>query len=165
MRSVSATELPLGASPVESLASRVARMAELLLRGRGVAVGLSIIGIVVVGLIAKLPEAVLPIGTDTGMFATYARLTLHGARPYVDFYDIHPPLTLYYWVLVEWLAGSDWTHTCIGPVVGLTPQPCVSTVAHLLDLTLTFVAAGLSYGIARHLGFGAAVGAFAALLV
>jgi hypothetical protein len=135
------------------------------LRDRRLAVGLSIISIVGVGLIAKLPEAVLPIGSDTGMFATYARMTLRGARPYVDFYDIHPPLTLYYWVFVEWLAGSDWTRTCISPVVGFTPQPCVSTVAHLLDLTLTFVAAGLSCGIARRLGFRLAVGAFAALLV
>jgi hypothetical protein len=165
MRSVSATDVRLGANPVESLAHRVARTADVALRDRRLAVGLSVSGIVIVGLIAKLPEAVLPIGSDTGMFATYARLTLHGARPYVDFFDIHPPLTLYYWVLVEWLAGSDWTHACVGPILGLTPQPCVSTLANLLDLTLTFVAAGLTYGIARRLDFRPTIGAFAALLV
>lgn len=164
MRSVSATDVGLRASP-DALAPRLARLAEVTLRDRRLVAGFTIVGIMLVGLIAKLPEAVLPIGSDTGMFATYARMTLHGARPYVDFYDIHPPLTLYYWVLVELLGGSDWTHTCIGSIVGLTPQPCVSTIAHLLDLALTFVAAGLSYLIARRLGFGRAISALAAVLV
>jgi hypothetical protein len=42
--------------------------------------------------LAKLPEAVLPIGSDTGMFATYGRLALGGAAPYV-------------------LGGTDWVRT------------------------------------------------------
>jgi hypothetical protein len=115
--------------------------------------------IVAVGTFAKFPEAILPIGSDTGMFATYAREMLQGARPYVAFYDIHPPLTHYYWMFVEALAGSDWSRTCLGA------QPCVNVLAQALDLSLTFVTAGLVYAVARRLDLRPLVGAFAALLV
>ena len=70
--------------------------------------GISAVAVIAVGAAAKLPEAILPIGTDTGMYATYARQMLQGGRPYLDFYDVHPPLTYYYWVLVQALAGTDF---------------------------------------------------------
>src|SRR5262245_16261574 len=70
--------------------------------------------VLVVGVIEKLPETVLPISTDSGMYATYARMLFQGARPYIDFYDIHPPLVYANWLLVEALAGTDWTRTCVG---------------------------------------------------
>src|SRR5437868_7112199 len=57
----------------------------------------AVLVVLAVGVLAKLPETVLPISTDTGMYATYARLMMQGSRPYVDFYDVHPPLTYYYW--------------------------------------------------------------------
>ena len=107
-----------------------------------VAASLSILVILAVGAFAKLPEAILPIGSDTGMFATYARMMLHGERPYVAFEDIHPPLTHYYWVLIEALAGTDWSRTCVGAWGAFVPQPCVNLVAQGLDLALTFVTAG-----------------------
>src|ERR671931_1758682 len=100
--------------------------------------------VIAVAVVAKLPEAVLPIGSDTGMYATYARTILQGGRPYVDFYDVHPPLTYYYWVLVEAMVGTDWARTCLGSWGTLAPQPCISLLAHLLDLGLTCVAAGLA---------------------
>lgn len=126
----------------------------------------SVVAILGVGISAKYPETVLPIGTDTGMFATYARMLLQGDRPYVDFYDIHPPLGFAYWVLVELLGGSDWSRMCIGAWgSSLAPQPCVNLVAHALDLLLTFVTAGLSYAIVRRLGLRPLVGVLAALFV
>jgi hypothetical protein len=100
------------------------------------------------------------------MFATYARMMLQGARPYVDFYDIHPPLGFVYWILVEVLGGSDWSRTCLGAWgSALAPQPCVSLVAHALDLAFTFITAALTYAIARRLGLRPLVGVLAALLV
>ncbi|HLZ30174.1 MAG TPA: hypothetical protein VKV73_22860 [Chloroflexota bacterium] len=123
-------------------------------------------GLVGVGALAKLPETVLPIGTDTGMYATYARLILHGGRPYVDFYDVHPPLTYYYWAVVEALAGTDWSRTCVGSWGGLlAPQPCISLLAHGLDLGLTCLAALLAYAIARRSGERPLVGLLASLFV
>jgi hypothetical protein len=126
---------------------------------------LCLLAIVAIGVFAKLPEAVLPIGSDTGMFATYARMLLEGGHPYVAFVDIHPPLTHYYWALVELVAGSDWSRTCLGNWGTLVPQPCVGLLAQVLDLALTFVTAGLVYAIARRLELRPLVGVFAAVLV
>jgi hypothetical protein len=125
-----------------------------------------VLAVLVVGAFAKLPEAVLPIGSDTGMYATYARMILHGGRPYVDFYDVHPPLAYWYWVLVELVAGTDWSRTCIGAWgSALGPQPCVGLLAHGFDLGLTFITAGLVHAIARQVQLRPFVGVLAALLV
>jgi hypothetical protein len=154
----------LAARPVE--AQRESQATALaLIRDWRVAAILSILAVVAVGAFAKFPESVLPIGSDTGMFATYARMMLHGAQPYVAFYDIHPPLTHYYWMLVEALAGTDWTRMCAGAWGTLVPQPCISLLAHVVDLALTLVTAGLVYAIARRLELRPLVGVFAALLV
>src|SRR5260370_14550466 len=85
--------------------------------------------IAAVAVAAKLPETVLPISSDSGMFAMYARTILQGGRPYVDFYDVHPPLTYYDWPLVGVLARSDWPHICIGNWGTLAPQPSVTLLA------------------------------------
>jgi hypothetical protein len=121
--------------------------------------------VLAVAAVAKFPEAVLPIGSDTGMYATYARQILQGGRPYVDFYDVHPPLTYYYWVLVEALAGTDWSRTCIGAWGTFVPQACVGLLAHTLDLLLSCVAAGIAYAIARQAGLTRLSGLVAAVLV
>lgn len=127
---------------------------------------LTCVVVIAVGLVAKLPEAVLPIGTDTGMYATYGRMILGGARPYVDFYDVHPPLTYSYWALVQTIAGTDWSRTCVGAWgTLLAPQPCISLLAHSLDLGLSLIAALLAFAIARRLGFSPLVGLFAAVFV
>jgi hypothetical protein len=47
----------------------------------------------------------------------------------------------------------------------LAPQPCVNLVAHALDLALSLVTAGLTYGVARRLGLGRLVGVLAAVFV
>ncbi len=120
----------------------------------------SVLVVLVAGAVAKIPETVLPIGSDTGMYATYARLILGGGRPYVDFYDIHPPLTYYFWALIESLTGSDWSRTC-----GAAWMPCVSLTAHAFDLALTYVTAILVYAIARQLRLRPLVGVLAAVFV
>ncbi|MBV9323743.1 MAG: glycosyltransferase family 39 protein [Chloroflexi bacterium] len=155
----------LAATPAVVHPGRAHGGALALIRDRRVATVLSIVAIVAIGAFAKLPEAILPIGSDTGMFATYARTMLEGGRPYVAFYDIHPPLTHYYWTLVELLAGTDWSRTCIGTWGTLVPQPCISLLAHIFDLALTCVTAGLVYAIARRLELRPLVGVFASLLV
>jgi hypothetical protein len=126
---------------------------------------MSFVLLVAVGAVAKFPETILPIGTDTGMYVTYARMMLNGARPYVAFYDIHPPLTYYYWELVQTVAGTDWTRTCVGGWGSLVPQPCISLLSHALDLVLSLVAAGLVYAIARRLELRPFVGLLAAVFV
>ena len=126
---------------------------------------LAVLMVLMVGLAAKLPEAVLPIGTDTGMYATYGRMILQGARPYVDFYDVHPPLTYYYWATLQGVVGTDWSRTCLGAWGTLAPQPCISLLAHGLDLGLSWIAALLVYAIARAAGLGAGVGVLASVFV
>jgi hypothetical protein len=161
----SAWRATLTARPVAARRGRPQNPAVALIRDRRIAATLSILIVVAVGVVAKLPEAILPIGSDTGMFATYARMLLEGEHPYVAFYDIHPPLTHYYWVLVELLAGSDWTRTCVGAWGTLVPQPCVGLLSHAMDLALTLVTAGLVYAIARRLELRPLVGVFAAVMV
>jgi len=107
-------------------------------------------GVVLVAIVAKLPEAVLPIGSDTGMFATYGRLLLHGARPYLDFWDVHPPLVYVYWAAVQVLAGADRVRAI--------------ALAHLLDGAVSLAVAGFAAAIARRLGSSTGVAALAAVL-
>ncbi|MBV9580319.1 MAG: glycosyltransferase family 39 protein [Chloroflexi bacterium] len=155
----------LAVSPVATRPAARRAPALALIRDRRLLAAFSILIVFAVGVFAKLPEAILPIGSDTGMFATYARMLLEGGHPYVAFYDIHPPVTHYYWTLVEALAGTDWSRTCLGTWGTLVPQPCVGLLAQVLDLILTFVTAALVYAIARRLELRPLLGVFAAVLV
>jgi hypothetical protein len=116
-----------------------------------------------VGAALKLPEALLPLGTDTGMYAYFGHLLLRGGRPYVDFWDVHAPLVYYYWAVVQAIAGTDWTVTCAGAQGRLVPVPCVWLTAHALDLLLTVGAALVVYAIVRRANGPAAVAVMAAL--
>jgi hypothetical protein len=118
----------------------------------------------VLGAFLKLPEAVESPGSDTGMFATYGAMLLHGARPYVDFWDLHPPLVYAYWAFVQAISGGDWLQTCIS-IDNLAPQSCVGMAAHGLDLLLSVGAALVVGAIARRSGGSAWTAALAALLV
>ncbi len=128
-------------------------------------IALAALAVLVLGLLAKLPETLLPIGTDTGMYATYGRMILQGARPYVDFYDVHPPLTYYYWATIQSAVGTDWSRMCLGTWGTLASQPCISLLAHGLDLGLTWIAALLVFAIARAVGLSAGVGVLASVFV
>lgn len=112
----------------------------------------------------ELPESIQAPGSDTGMFATQGALLLHGARPYVDFWDLHPPLVFAYWAGVQAITGTDWLRTCIaiGP---LAPQSCTGLAAHVLDLLLSVAAALVVAKITRQCGGARATAALAALLV
>jgi len=112
----------------------------------------------------KLPEAIETPDTDTGMFAAYGQLVLHGARPYVDFWDVHPPLVFGYWALVESVTGPEWLRTCY-TIKGLAPQSCTGSVAHGLDLLLSVTTALFTASIARRAGGSPLVAALAAVLV
>src|SRR3981081_3357398 len=87
-----------------------------------------------------LPESIQAPGSDTGMFATYGAMLLHGARPYVDFWDLHPPLVYLYWAVVQALAGPDWLRPC-SMLDGLTPSSCTALLAHGVDLLLSVATA------------------------
>jgi dolichol phosphate-mannose mannosyltransferase len=105
----------------------------------------------VVGGFLKWPEAAVAPGPDTGMFATYGAMLLRGARPYVDFWDLHPPLVFVYWTLVQFLGAGEWPRTAL--------------IAHTLDLLLSVLAALVVAAITRRAGGSRASAAFAALLV
>jgi hypothetical protein len=119
-----------------------------------------------VGLIARLPELLQPIATDQGLFATYAQLMMAGERPYVAFWDVHPPLTYLFWMLAQAapLGGSDWSRLC-ATLPGFQPLPCAGQVANALDMVATLVCGILCYLTAREAGGGRDVGWLAALLV
>jgi len=112
----------------------------------------------------ELPEAIQAPGSDTGMFATQGAMLLHGARPYVDFWDLHPPLVFGYWASVQAITGSDWLRTCVS-IDPLAPQSCTGLAAHVLDLLLSVAAALVVAAIARQCGGSRATAALAALLV
>jgi hypothetical protein len=111
-----------------------------------------------------LPESIQAPGSDTGMFATQGAMLLHGARPYVDFWDLHPPLVFAYWAGVQALTGTDWLRICV-TIDPLVPQSCTSLVAHLLDLVLSVAAALVVAAITRLCGGSSPIAAIAALLV
>src|SRR6266851_1175724 len=117
-----------------------------------------------VGAILMYPEAIQSPASDTGMLATYGALLLKGARPYVDFWDLHPPLVFVYWALVQVVTGSDWLRTCPS-IEALTPPSCIGLVAHGMDLLLSVLTALVVGGIARRSGGSACVTGCAALLV
>jgi len=134
-------------------------------RRRPVAVPLPLVPLLAaVGLLAKLPELVLPMGTDQGIFATYARLMLQGGRPYVAFWDVHPPVVFVYWELVQRVAGADWAHSCGAAWGPLATPSCPSLAANCLDVFVTLVCGLLVYGTARRAGGSAGVGVGAAVL-
>src|SRR5712691_413724 len=102
-----------------------------------------------VGACLKFPEAMQAPGSDTGMFATYGRMLLHGARPYVDFWDLHPPAVFAYWAVLEAFAGSDWLKWCLSTDL-FVPHSCMALAAHGLDLSLSVAAALVVAGIVRR---------------
>jgi hypothetical protein len=118
----------------------------------------------VVGAILMYPEAIQSPASDTGMFATYGAMLLQGARPYVDFWDLHPPLVFAYWALLQVITGSDWLRTCPS-IESLTPPSCMGLFAHGMDLLLSVLTALVVGGIARRTGGSAGVIGVAALLV
>src|SRR3981081_1357152 len=85
----------------------------------------------VLGAVLKYPEAIESPASDTGMYATYGAMLLQGARPYLDFWDLHPPLVYLYWALVQGITGPDWLRTCAS-IASLTPPSCMGLVAHAL---------------------------------
>src|SRR5438445_5226105 len=70
-------------------------------------VGLALACLLVVACL-KFAEAMQAPGSDTVMFATYGRMLLHGVLPFVDFWDLHPPVVFAYWALLVAFVGSDW---------------------------------------------------------
>src|SRR5215469_16935135 len=115
------------------------------------------------GAFLKLPEVIEVPGSDTGMFSTYGKLVLQGARPYVDFWDLHPPLVYAYWAFIQALTGPDWTRTCL-TVDALAPQSCTGLAAHLLDLLLSVATGLLAAAIVVRCRGSTAAAAVAALL-
>jgi hypothetical protein len=114
--------------------------------------------------VLKYPEAIESPASDTGMYATYGAMLLQGARPYLDFWDLHPPLVYLYWALVQGITGPDWLRTCAS-IASLTPPSCMGLVAHALDLLMSVLTAIVVGGIVLRSGGTARVAALAAVLV
>jgi hypothetical protein len=126
-------------------------------------VGALALACLLLGGFLEMPEAAQAPGTDIGMFATQGAMLLRGARPYVDFWDLHPPLVFAYWTSVQAITGTDWLRC--GPIGPLAPQSCVGQAAHAVDLLLSVAAALVVAAIARQCGGSRASAALAALLV
>jgi hypothetical protein len=62
----------------------------------------SLAGIMVWQLFSKM----VYVSVDSGIYLDSARALLAGARPYIDFVDINPPLAMYLHVPVVWLADA-----------------------------------------------------------
>lgn len=71
------------------------------LKGRG-----GLLALLLIVVIAALPMLTYPLGRDQGMYANIARAILNGGTPFVDMWDIKPPIIYYIYALAIGLFGS-----------------------------------------------------------
>ncbi|MBV9354278.1 MAG: glycosyltransferase family 39 protein [Chloroflexi bacterium] len=119
--------------------------------------------VLAIGLAAKAPELVLPIGPDQGTYSYVAERILEGGQPYVDAFDNKPPLTYFAHAAVLALVPADvrWSQSC---TPGDLFQPCGYVALQLTDLLWTAATLGVLYAIARRVT-GSAGGALTATLL
>src|SRR2546426_4055419 len=112
---------------------------------------LGLLAALVVGLVAKEPEILLPIGPDQGTYSYLAERILEGGLPYVDAWDNKPPATYYAHAAVLSLVprSQRWAGTCIEG----TSQPCGYLALQIADVVWTSLAGLAVLAIARTLRF------------
>ena len=109
--------------------------------------------VLVLGLLVKEPELLLPIGPDQGTYSYVAERILDGGLPYVDAWDNKPPATYYVHAAVLALVprAVHWSGTCIPGA----NQPCGYLALQLADVVWTLASTLLVLAVARQLGLGA----------
>jgi hypothetical protein len=119
--------------------------------------------VLAVGLAAKAPELVLPIGPDQGTYSYVAERILDGGEPYVDAFDNKPPLTYFAHAAVLGLVPAQvrWSQSC---APGDLFQPCGYIALQLADLLWTAATLVVLYGVARRVT-GSAGAALTAMLL
>jgi hypothetical protein len=105
--------------------------------------------VLAVGLAAKAPELVLPIGPDQGTYGYVAERILGGGEPYVDAFDNKPPLTYFAHAAVLGLVPTQarWSQSC---APGDLFQPCGYVALQLTDLLWTAATLLVLYAVARR---------------
>lgn len=104
----------------------------------------------VLGLAAKAPELVLPIGPDQGTYSYVAERILAGGQPYVDAFDNKPPATYFVHAAVLALvpAAVRWDRSCFP---GGLFQPCGYVALQVTDIAWTAATVLVLYAVARRL--------------
>ena len=128
---------------------------------------LGLLLVLVLGVVIKEPELLLPIGPDQGTYSYVAERILAGGLPYVDAWDNKPPATYYAHAAVLALvpAADCWSRSCLPGVqqecgyLALQLADVVWTSGYAAlqtaDLIWTAVTALAVLAVARALGFSA----------
>lgn len=101
-----------------------------------------------VGLPAKAPEIVLPIGPDQGTYSYVAERILAGGTPYKDAWDNKPPGTYYVHAAILSLLpqSTRWTRSCIPDL----DQQCGYVALQAADVLWTLLTALALFALARR---------------
>jgi hypothetical protein len=104
------------------------------------------------GVVVKEPEILLPIGPDQGTYSYVAERILAGGLPYVDAWDNKPPGTYYAHAAVLGLlpAADRWSRSCLPGV----QQECGYLALQLTDVVWTSLTGLAVFAVARALGLG-----------
>src|SRR5437870_1867731 len=108
---------------------------------------LSLLIPLLVGLLVKEPELLLPIGPDQGTYSYVAERILAGGLPYVDAWDNKPPATYYAHAAVLALVPSSlrWSQSCLPGV----QQECGYLALQVVDVVWTSATGLALFGVAR----------------
>src|SRR5947209_6125799 len=112
---------------------------------------LGLLLVLVLGVVIKEPELLLPIGPDQGTYSYVAERILAGGLPYVDAWDNKPPATYYAHAAVLALvpAADRWSRSCLPGV----QQECGYLALQLADVVWTSLTGVAVFGVARSLGW------------
>src|SRR6202163_465935 len=88
------------------------------LRRHGVWVAIALF--TVLALVVKLPQLVLPMGQDQGLYNAVADEIVHGGVPYRDAWDPKPPGVFYVHAALLALVPDPWRPCRIGSLPGLS---------------------------------------------
>jgi hypothetical protein len=112
---------------------------------------------VLLALIVKAPQMLVPMGQDQGLYHTVATEILHGSVLYRDAWDPKPPGVFYVHAAVLSLQSDPWRLCQLGP---LQPR-CGSLLFGVIDFVFSIGLGGLVWLVARRLGLGHAVAVLA----
>jgi hypothetical protein len=105
---------------------------------------------VLLALIVKAPQLLVPMGQDQGLYHTVATEILHGSVLYRDAWDPKPPGVFYVHAAVLSLLGDPWRVCQLG---ALQPR-CGTLLFGFIDFIFSLGLGGLVWLAARRLGFG-----------
>jgi hypothetical protein len=107
--------------------------------------------VLLLGVLVKEPEILLPIGPDQGTYSYVAERILAGGLPYVDAWDNKPPATYYAHAAVLALvpAADRWSRSCLPGV----QQECGYLALQLADVLWTSLTGLAVFGVARAVGW------------